>query len=310
MKKNSLKYNGILLITAVIWGSAFTFQHEGAQVLGPFLFGAIRYGLGALVVIPLLFWYKAKTKNSTTVPPLFNRKTLLAGIAIGFSLFAASTLQQAGLYYTTAGKAGFITESCVVIVPIMAIVLGDRPQLNTWIGIAFVCTGLYLLSNSNIDGFNKGDWLELIGACLWAVQLLLIDRFSPTCNAFSLSFIQFVSCTFFSLFGAILYEPFVFKSIESILFPLLYTGVISSGIALTLQIIAQQKTPATHACMILSLEAVFAALSGWWLLGETMNTLEITGCLIMLAGILLAQINVFELLRQRKNIISESDNTI
>lgn len=301
MKKSSLKYNGMLLITAIIWGSAFVFQREGAASLGPFLFGAIRYALGALVVIPALFWPKEKARKSATSPgSLFSRKTCIAGILIGFFLFAGTTLQQAGLSYTTAGKAGFITESYVVLVPLISLMLGDKQRINTWLGVVLVIFGLYLLSNNSLNGFNRGDWFELAGAILWAAQVLLIDRFAPGLNAFALSFIQFLACAIFSLAGAIIYEPFILVNIKAALIPLIYTGVFSSGVAFTLQVVAQQKTPATHAALIMSLEAIFAALAGWWLLDETMTTLAVTGCLIMLLGILLAQINVFRIFAQRK----------
>jgi len=160
-----------------------------------------------------------------------------------------------------------------------------------------------LLSGANSYDFNTGDGLELLGAFLWAVQILLIAKLAPYFNAFSLSFMQFLSCALFSLIGALIYEPFVVSHIQSALIPLLYTGIMSTGVAFTLQVIAQQNTSATYAAIIMSLEAVFAALTGWCILGETMSATAIIGCIIMLTGILVAQINIFKWFQSKRQVI-------
>ncbi|MCY4329862.1 MAG: DMT family transporter [Endozoicomonadaceae bacterium] len=298
MKQIILKYNMFLFITAFIWGIGFIFQQQGAATLGPFLFCTIRYFLGGVAVGIVLIAIALLTK--TPLSKFFPRETIVNGTFIGFFLFIASILQQAGLKYTTAGNAGFITEVGIAFVPVMAIFLGERPRINVLAGAALVIIGLYMLTKpADSAEYNRGDLLELCSAFFWAVQLMLLDRKAPAANPFALSLIQFISCTVFCMITTLLFETINLDNIKATTHPLLYTGIMSCGVAFTLQVIAQRKTPAIYTAMILSLEAIFAALAGWLYLHEDMSTIGIAGCTIMLIGILLAQAHIFGVIRKQ-----------
>ena len=288
MKTTPLKSDVLLLITATIWGFAFVAQRAGMEYVGPFTFNAVRFALGALALFPFLFRRTRQTNHQTgnTVP-----RSLLIGAGLaGVILFLGSTFQQVGIVYTTAGKAGFITGLYVILVPILGIFLGNRTNRQTWAGAFLAIVGLYLLSVHEDFTMTSGDLLVLVSAFFWASHVLLIDRLTPRLDTFRLAFFQFFVCAMLSLIGAVIAEEIILANILKAAVPILYAGLMSVGIAYTLQVVAQKEAHPSHAAIIMSLESVFAALGGWWILNEVLNTRESLGCFLMLAGMLVSQI--------------------
>lgn len=290
MQSRNVRADLILLLVAVIWGFGFVAQRVGMDALGPFGFNGSRFLLGALSLLPLLLVFKAK-------PGQGDVGTLLkGGVLAGLLLFVGASLQQVGLQYTTAGNAGFITGLYIILVPVIALCWGQKTGLNTWSGALLAVCGLYLLSVNEDFSINYGDMLELIGALFWAGHVLLIGKLSPQMDSLRLSVVQFVVCALLCLGVAVIWEPGTLTTTNLALAwqPIVYAGVFSVGIAYTLQVVAQKNAPASHAAIILSLEAAFAALGGWWLLDEHLDGRALTGCGLMLAGMLLSQLPIFE----------------
>ena len=216
---------------------------------------------------------------------------LRGGLLVGAVLFAAATLQQAGIMFTTAGKAGFITSLYVVIVPLLGLALGHRIARATWVGALLAAVGLYFLSLRPGDlRMAPGDLLVLIGAVLWAVHMLLLGRLSPGCDPARLAFVQFMTCAALSGLAALLFETTTADGLRGALPAILYTGVLSVGVGYTLQVAGQRHAPPADTAIILSLEAVFAVLAGWLLLGEQLTARALLGCGLMLVGILISQV--------------------
>lgn len=282
----ALRAELLLLLAAGIWGFAFVAQRVGMQHVGPFLFNGVRFALGALTLIPFL-------GNSF---PL-SRHHLLSGTLAGLVLFLGASLQQLGITTTTAGKAGFITGLYVVMVPLFGLFLGHRPPPGTWVGALTAAVGLYLLSISGRMEIAAGDALVLASAFFWAAHVLLIARLSAHLGWAILAFLQFAVCALLSLAVALLFEEFAAAALLAASGPILYGGVLSVGVAYTLQVIAQRHAPPAHAAILLSLETVFAALGGWLILDEVLSWRGIAGCGLMLAGMLLSQLSA---LRSRK----------
>lgn len=289
MKNQTIKSNLFLLLTAVIWGLAFVAQRIGAQYLGTFAFNGIRFALGSLSLVPLLLC-SAKKSGAEGTSDL--SQLLKAGITAGTVLFIASSLQQIGLAETSAGKAAFITGLYMVIVPLLGIFLKQRIPIFTWIGVATATVGLYFLSVTERFTIVKSDLLELIGAFFWALHILLIDRFIKKTDLFQLSFVQYLTCSFLSMTVAFCTEKITLLSIQQAIIPILYGGILSVGVAYTLQAVGQKYAKPAHAAIILSLEAVFASLGGWLILGENLGFRGYMGCLLMLTGMLLAQLQI------------------
>ena len=287
MKNQTIKSNLFLLLTAAIWGLAFVAQRIGAQYIGTFAFNGIRFALGSLSLLPFLFCSAKKSKGERTSN---SHQVLKAGIIAGTVLFIASSLQQIGLAETSAGKAAFITGLYMVIVPLLGIFLKQRIPIYTWVGIATATVGLYFLSVT--EGFTvvKADILELSGAFFWALHILLIDRFIKKLDLLQLSFSQFITCSFLSLTVACFTENITVSSIQQAAVPILYGGILSVGVAYTLQAVGQKYAKPSHAAIILSLEAVFASLGGLVILGENLGNRGYAGCLLMLVGMLLSQL--------------------
>ena len=286
-----MKSNLLLLVTAIIWGFAFVAQRAGMEHIGPFAFNAIRFALGSISLIPLfLINYKNKiqTKN---IFEFRNNYLVKGGLLLGVVLFLGSTLQQTGLVFTSAGKAGFITGLYIILVPIFGLFIGQKTSSFTWFGALIAVIGLYLLSIGEYFSIDIGDILVLIGAFFWAIQILLIGFLSTRANAFQLAFLQFIVCSSLSFIASFLTEVTTLKSIAEVSIPILYTGIGSVGIAFTLQIVAQRKAHPSNAAIIMSLEAVFAVLGGWLLLNESIPFKGLMGCALMLAGMILSQIN-------------------
>jgi drug/metabolite transporter (DMT)-like permease len=289
MQLKTLKTDGLLLLTAIIWGFAFVAQRIGMDYVGPFTFNGVRFALGSLVLIPFMRPNRrdALKTSAPSAPPVH---PLIAGVLAGGALFAGASLQQVGLVYTTAGNAGFITGLYVVIVPIMGLTLGQRTNAGTWLGAVLAACGLYLLSVTEHLTIAYGDLLVLAGAFMWAIHVLIIGWFSPRMDAIQLAFIQFATCSILSLATAAAFEAISLTGILQAAVPILYGGVLSVGIAYTLQVVAQKSAHPAHAAILLSLEAVFAALGGWLVLGEILNSRGMLGCALMLSGMLLSQL--------------------
>ena len=291
MNTRSLRANILLMLTALIWGTAFVAQRVGMDHMGPLLFNGARFTLGALALLPLIMRMRSGLPAGTDLLP---RSTVIRhGAILGCALFFGSWLQQFGLCYTTAGNAGFITGLYVVFVPLIGLFLKQRYGMGTWIGSAMAVSGMYLLSVTEGFAISKGDFLVLISALFWAVHVLLIGRFSEgirAVDAVRISSVQFGTCAVISLAAAFIFEPISLSGLTGGMLPILYGGLMSVGIAYTLQVVAQRDASPAPAAIILSMEAVFAALAGWLFLEEIMTVRAIMGCGLMLGGMILAQV--------------------
>lgn len=295
-----LRGNLMLLLTAFIWGSAFVAQRSGMDYIEPFTFNGIRSFIGGIALIPvilLMSWKRPAELAETPEQELSDeekraeRKTLMiGGIACGVILFIASSLQQVGLAYTTAGKAGFITALYIVLVPITGIFMGKKVRPILWLCVAMAVIGLYLLCVQEDFSLGKGDFLMLLCAFGFTLHILVIDYFSPKTDGVKMSCIQFFVCGAISIVPIAAMETVVLSNILACWLPLFYAGALSCGVGYTLQIVAQKDTNPTIAAMLLSLESVFAVISGTIILHEQMAVREIIGCIIMFAAIIIAQL--------------------
>lgn len=287
-----LKGNLLLLLTAFIWGSAFVAQSVGMEHIGPFTFNTVRNIIATLfLLVVVLFLDFQKKKSADYAPPAaYEKKMLLhGGLACGIILFIAGSLQQVGLMYTTAGKAGFITTLYVVIVPVFGLVLGKKVSTKIWICVVAAAIGLYLLSITESFTIGRGDFLVFLCAICYSFHILVIDYFSPKVDGVKMSCIQFLIVGIVSMIPALLFESPDLHSILISMKPILYAGVLSSGVGYTLQIVAQKDTDPTVASLILSLESVFAVITGFLLLNETLTQRELLGCAIIFIAIVVAQ---------------------
>ena len=286
----------MLLMTAFIWGTAFVAQRKGMEFIGPFTFNGIRSFIGAAVLIPVILLIRSRAKASDPDSPdalvsSSSRKNLLkGGLCCGLLMFTASTLQQAGMVYTTSGKAGFITALYIVIVPILGLFLGKRVRPVIVFCVALAMAGLYLLTIKEGLTINKGDLLILACAFFFSIHILVIDHFSPRTNPVALSAIQLLITGIISVPCMAIFETINWNSLYECAFPIFYAGVMSCGVAYTMQIVAQKYTEPAVASLLLSLESVFAALAGAVVLGEVLSGRELTGCIIMFAAIILVQL--------------------
>lgn len=280
--------NLLLLLTSALWGFGFIAQVMGMESLQPFAFNGYRFIIGAISLLPLIFYFRKQDKLVVGEPT-----SLFKGaIVMGLILFIGASLQQVGLLYTTAANAGFITGLYIVIVPILGIFINHKTGINTWVGCILAVIGLYYLSVQNDFSIGFGDSLQLIGALFWAGHILVIDHYSQKHSPLLLAFIQFLICGVLSLLTSSMIETTTLANIISASGALLYGGLVSVGIAYTLQIVAQKNAHPAHAAIILSLEAVFAALGGAWLLDQLLSEKELVGCGFMLAGMLLSQLPI------------------
>ena len=287
--KNSL----MLFLTAAIWGVAFVAQSVGMDYVGAFTFNAVRCLMGAVVLLPLIFFMKSKEEpmHLTAEEKKAGRKTLIiGGISCGVFLFLASNFQQFGIKYTTVGKAGFITACYIVIVPILGLFMKKKCSSYIWAAVAMALIGLYLLCIKDGFSIGKGDILVLICAFLFSLHILVIDHFSPMADGVKLSCIQFLVSGILSGIPALLLEKPQFSSLIAAWQPLLYAGIMSCGVAYTLQIVGQKDMNPTVASLILSLESCISVIAGWLILGQSLSTREIIGCVIMFCAIILAQL--------------------
>ncbi len=287
MQKKLLHTNLLLLLVAIIWGSAFVAQRLGMDSIGPLLFSGLRFILGALVVLPFLLYRRHTRKVSD---PFLDPALVSGGVLLGLIVTIGINLQQTGLLYTSVSHAGFITGMYVLIVPLLGLLIGLRANTGTWLGAMLAVTGLYLLSVE--DGFQvaTGDWLQLGSALSWAIHVLVMGHLAKQHDPLRLAFIQFVTCAAISLLAALWLEPVSLPSIVQAAPALLYAGLLSIGVGFTLQAVALQHARPAHAAIILSLEGVFAALAAVILLGETLSLQGYLGASLMLGAMLLAQL--------------------
>ncbi len=297
MTKTQLKANILLLLTAAIWGLAFVAQKVGAEHVGAFTYNGIRFALGSISLIPLiLFLNKKKGENEKTKNDDRDslKLTVKAGIIAGCALFIATSLQQMGVMGTTAGKAGFITGLYMVIVPILGLFLKQKVNKSTWIGIVIAIIGLYLLSINEDFSISNGDLLVLIGSVGWAIHILLIDNFTKKIDPLKLSSVQFATCSILSLVMAIIFEDINMVGISGAMVSILYGGLLSVGVAYTLQVVAQKNAKPSHAAILLSMESVFGALGGAMFLGERIGARGLVGCILIFIAIIISQLKPSE----------------
>lgn len=283
--------NGILLfLTALIWGIAFVAQSVGMDYVQPFTFNAVRSLIGGAVLIPCIFVMDRLKLSDRQEKQENPRILLIGGICCGIALCVASNLQQIGIQYTSVGKAGFITALYIVIVPIFSIFLRRKAGIKVWISVFMAVVGLYLLCMTEQLSLGKGDFLVLLCAVVFAIHILVIDYFSPKVDGVKMSCIQFFVCGILSAVCMFVTEQPQISSILAAWQPVLYAGVLSCGVAYTLQIIGQKGVNPTIASLILSLESVVSVLSGWLILKQQLSSRELMGCLLMFIAIILAQL--------------------
>ena len=272
----------LLILVAAIWGFSFVAQSAGMEFMGPHSFNAARFILAAVSLLPLWFFM---SRNK----PLRDPVLWLGGLLAGTVMFAGFSFQQIGLQYTSAGNAGFITGMYIVLVPIVGIFLKQHTSNKTWLGVVLATLGLFVLCVDENASIGYGDSLQLIGVVFWTMHVLAIAWLASKVDAISLSIIQFsVAAVFASIFALVLEQP-SWQAVIATSIPLLYAGIAASGIACTLQIVGQRKIEPSIAALILASEAMFAVLGGWLILDETMSSKELSGCLLMLLGMVVSQ---------------------
>ena len=289
MKTQALKTDLLMLIAAAIWGFAFVAQREGMETMGPFLFSGVRFLIGVVALSPVV-WYLSKKPQQSHKAEVSAKKLILAGTVAGLLLFGGISFQQVGLQYTTAGKAGFITGLYIFFVPLIGLFLGQKTGSGTWLGATIALFGLYLLSIKEDFTIAEGDLLQLICAVFFAAHVLVIGYLAKRMDTLKLALVQYLVCGFISLFIAVVIEVISWDMIVATAIPLLYAGIMSTGIAYTLQVVAQQHAHSSHAAIILSLEGAFAVLGGWLLLDEHLPARGLLGCALMLTGMFLSQL--------------------
>lgn len=279
------------MLTALIWGSAFVAQSMAMDKIDPFTFNATRSYIGALILLPLIFFLRKRRPAEEKAKE--NKKLLvLGGVCCGVILSVASILQQYGIKVSTVGKSGFITAMYIVIVPVISVIfLKKRYSFGLWISVGAAILGLYLLTMNGETSFGRGDLLLSLCAIAFSGHILIIGYFSPKVDCVAMASIQFFVCAVLCTICAFIFETPSFPDILEARLPILYAGVLSSGVAYTLQIVGQKRTPPVIASMMFSLESVFAVLSGWIVLGEKLSASELVGCILMFEAIILSQLS-------------------
>jgi len=290
MKTSTLRSDLLLLLSAIIWGMAFVAQRNGMDFVGPFTYTGVRFLLGGVSLIPLLYIFPYSAPHTKTKPlSLFWQKW--GGLLAGLLLCTGIGLQQYGLQFTSAGKTGFLTGLYVVLVPVFGLVVRHKTGPGTWIGVILAVCGMYFLSITGNFQISKGDILIIISTFFWAFHVLTIGWLSPYNHPIKLSIQQFMTAGLISLVIAFIFESVKLSSIWQAAIPILYGGLFSVGIAFTLQVVVQKTAHPAHAAIIMSLETVFAAFGGWLLLDEHLSSRALFGCMLMLCGMLFAQLN-------------------
>lgn len=287
MQRSAVRADLLMLLTALIWGSGFVAQTAGMDHIGPLLFSGLRFMLGSLCLLPLVLW---RSKRVPATQAFLSPGLLWGGSAMGLLLALGINLQQIGLQFTSVTNAGFITGLYVIVVPVIGLMLGSATGLGTWFGAALAVAGMFLLCVKDNFQVASGDWFQLVGAFVWGSHVVVVGVFAGRHDAIRLAFIQFVVCAAVSLGLAALLEPLELPGIVAAIPAVAYGGVVAVGIGYTLQVIAQKDAIASHAAIIFSLEAVFAAVADAIFFDHQLNARGYFGCLLMLAGMLVAQL--------------------
>ena len=298
--------DSLLLLTAAIWGFAFVAQRVGMDAMGPFAFNAVRYAVGALVLLPLIRHRRrnvlrfspataaAASGANASVPAAAGLRRLLPFALAGGAMFIGASLQQLGIVTTTAGNAAFVTSLYVVIIPLIGSFFGRRTSLKDYIAALIAVAGLYIITVGFGSGFSvaPGDLFVLVGSFFWALHIIVIGRFASSVDPVELSAGQFAVCGILSLAAALVLEPHPFQGTLTAAIPILYGGVFSCGVAFTLQIVAQRHAPPAHASIILAMEGLFGAIGGVILLSETASMRLFAGGALMLGAAILSQVSI------------------
>lgn len=293
--KTKVRNSCLLFLTACIWGSSFVAQSVGMDYIGPYTFNCLRFLIGGLVLLPVIFFSRHRKKDQkdrSKDRTLQKKEILCGGIVCGVVLCIASTLQQIGIIYTTAGKAGFLTAMYIVLVPVLGLFLKRKAGLQLWISVGLALIGLYLLCMKGAFSLNGGDVLLILCAVGFSVHIMVVDYFSPKLDGMILSCIQFLVAGLISGIGMLLSEQFDWHMILLAAKPILYSGVLSCGVGYTLQVIAQKGLNPTVASLLMSLESVVSVIAGFLVLHEVLSGRELLGCVFMFAAVILAQIPV------------------
>lgn len=286
--KRSIRSSFLLFLAAVIWGVAFVAQSVGMDYMGPATFNGARFLIGSAVLVPVI-WYRDKREKADRAPE--DKKKLLAGgVCCGLALCIASLLQQFGIQYTTVGKAGFITTLYIIIVPVLGVFLHKRIGVKVWIAAVIAVIGMYLLCMSGSFFLSKGDSFVLGCAFVFAVHILVVDYFSPKVDSVKLSCLQFLTSGVICTVIAFLTETPSPEALIAGVVPVLYAGVLSCGVAYTLQVVGQKNVEPTVASLILSLESAVSVLAGWLILKQKLSVRELSGCVLVFAAVMLVQL--------------------
>lgn len=288
MQTAIVRANILMLITAMIWGSTFLGQNVAMNYMGALTFSGVRFLLGTFALLPIIFFYLRK--NKLTLLQIFSKRTIAGGIVLGIILTIGINLQQIGIKYTTITNSGFITGLYVILVPILGLIVGQRTGLGTWIGAILAVIGMALLTLTDHLTISFGDLITLISAFAWGLHVLsagfLVSRYDPI----AVAFMQCLVCSILSLLLAAPLEGLQMSFAQPALLAIFFTGIVSVAISFTLQLIAQKDAVPSHAAVILSLEAVFAAICGAIFLDESLTTRGYIGCILMFIGMIIAQI--------------------
>lgn len=299
MTKQQIRNSLLLLLAACVWGVAFVAQSVAMDHIGPFTFSCARFLLGGAVLLPVigifsLFQKKADTPVANSVQKLSfwarNKNLIIGGVCCGTALCIANNFQQVGIVTTSAGKAGFITAFYIVFVPILSLFFGKKSRIVIWVSVALALGGLYLLCVTESFSINRGDIYIMICALVFSVHILIVDHFSPLVDGVKLSCIQFFVAGILSAVPMLLFENPSFAQLQAASVSILYAGIMSCGVAYTLQVVGQKNMNPTIASLILSLESVVSVLAGWIILKQALSTREIIGCILMFGAIILAQL--------------------
>ena len=289
MKNTSLKSSLLLFLAAFIWGVAFVAQSVGMDYMGPLSFNGARFLLGSVVLMPLVL--HRRVQNHIEGKPSGDIKvSIRGGICCGLALCAASIFQQYGIVHTTVGKAGFITTLYIIMVPIFGIFLRKKVPGKVWIGAGIAAVGMYLLCMSEKLSLGKGDALVFVCAVIFTIHILVIDYFSPKADGVEISCIQFLTAGVIAGIGAFLFEQPRISYFMAGIIPLAYAGIMSCGVAYTLQVVGQKNVEPTIASLILSLESVVSMLAGWVILGQALSGRELLGCVLVFSAVILVQL--------------------
>lgn len=306
MQKIKWKNSAALLLAAFVWGVAFVAQSVGMDYVEPFTFNGVRCLIGSLVLLPCIFIFDHFKTEEELAKIKNNRKSLwIGGIVCGTILFVATNAQQIGLQYTSAGKAGFITALYIIFVPIIGIFLKKKCSWNIWVSVVIAVIGFYLLCVKDGLNLSKGDFWVLICAFVFPFHILVVDYYAPIVDGVRLSCIQFLVCGILSGICMMFTETPDIANIMQAWMPLLYAGVFSCGLGYTLQIVGQKDFNPTIASLLMSFESVFSVLAGWVILGQALSKREIFGCILIFAGVILAQI---PMKNQKTEQISRQEN--